>query len=147
MKHEEYYSFTHIRYKESEKSLQITMKLFINDMEAAMKKNYDKNFELNSDREPENSDELVDQYLRTKFTVTVDGKIQNYQWIGKEYNKDMVYVYLDISDLEKFQSLQIQNTMIIDVYRIQENIVKITAFGQEKSMILTINSESGVVTF
>ena len=147
MKHEEYYSFTHIRYKESEKSLQITMKLFINDVEAAMKKNYDKNFELNSDREPENSDELVDQYLRTKFTVTVDGKIQNYQWIGKEYNKDMVYIYLDISDLEKFQSLQIQNTMIMDVYSIQENIVKITAFGQEKSMILTINSESGVVRF
>lgn len=146
-KHEEYYSLTNITYKESEKSLQITMRLFTDDLENVLKKNYDKNFELNTDRELSDANDYIEKYLKAKFNISISGKMLNYKLIGKEYEKDSVYIYLEINNIDKFTSIQIRNATLIDAFPTQENIIKIKAFGTYKSLILNSNLDSGSVSF
>lgn len=146
-KHEEYYSLTNIQYKEKEKSLQITMRLFVDDLENALKKNYGKNFELNTDREIKEANSFIEKYIKTKFQISIEGKMLNYVFIGKEYEKDSIYIYLEIKNLAIFKTMQIQNATLIDTFPTQENIVKIKAFGIYKSLILNKNYETGNISF
>ncbi len=146
-KHEEYYSLTNIQYKENEKSLQITMRLFVDDLENTLKKNYKKDFELNTEREAKDSNSLIERYIKTKFELIVEGKTQNYIFVGKEYEKDMIYIYMEIKNVAPFKTIKIRNATLIDVFPTQENIVKVKAFGTYRSLILNSNSESGNIIF
>ncbi|MCB0436165.1 MAG: hypothetical protein KDD08_08960, partial [Mangrovimonas sp.] len=53
--HKYYVSLTQVDYNEKSQALQITMNVFIDDMEMAMNKTYNKNFNLFTDKEPKDS--------------------------------------------------------------------------------------------
>lgn len=146
-KHEEFYSLTNIQYKESEKSLQIIMKLFTSETEFALKKYFNKNLELGTELETEETNELLEKYLKLKFNITIDGELKNYKWIGKEFEKDQVFIYLEINDLNKFNTLEVKNSVFTDVFPMQENIVKVKAFNSNKSLVLNKKNDSGILIF
>ena len=146
-KHEEYYSLTNIQYKENEKTLQITMRLFTEDFELALKKFYGKNFELNTDREIAQANEWIEKYIKQKFNLTIDGKILNYNWIGKEFEKDSIYLYFEVQNVEPFNTVEIRNACLIDAIPSQENIVKFKAFETYKSLILNKQKDTEAIIF
>lgn len=146
-KHEEYYSLTNIQYKENEKSLQITMKLFTNDLELAMYQYYDKHLEIGTEREMKETNALLEKYLKLKFNLSVEGKLLHYHWVGKEIEKDQVFIYLEIKDIDKFKKIQIQNSILIETFPSQENIVKVKAFNTYKSLVLNKLKNKGELIF
>lgn len=146
-KHEEYYSLTNIKYKENEKTLQITMRLFTDDFELALKNFYGKNFELNTDREIIQANEWIEKYIKQKFNLTLDGKLLNYNWIGKEFEKDSIYLYFEVKNVEPFQNVEIRNACLIDTFPSQENIVKFKAFETYKSLILNKQNDTEAIIF
>jgi len=146
-KHEEYYSLTNIQYKENEKTVQITMRLFEDDLENALKRNFGKDFELNTERELIDANAFIEKYIKTKFDISIDAKKLNYVFVGKEFEKDSVYIYLEIKNVEPFKTMQIRNATLMDTFPTQENIVKVKAFGTYKSLILNRYLEIGNVTF
>jgi len=146
-KHEEYYSITNIQYKENEKTLQITMRFFTNDMEIALQKFYGKSFELNTDREIAQANELIEEYIKQKFNLTIDGTLINYDWIGKEFEKDSIYLYFEVKNVEPFQSIEIRNACLIDAFPSQENIVKFKAFETYKSLVLNKQKDTEAIIF
>ena len=146
-KHEEYYSLTNLQYKESEKTLEITMRFFTNDMEFALQKYYSKTMELGTDREPKDMDELIQKYLELKCSVLLDGKPKYFRWVGKEFDKDAVYIYLKINDVEDFRKIDILNSALIEAFPTQENIVKVKAYNSYKSLVLNKLNPRGTLNF
>ncbi len=146
-KHEEYYSLTNIQYKENEKSLQITMKLFTNDLEFALYQYYDKHLELGTDRERKEANAFLEKYVKSKFNLSINGKLLQYQWVGKEFEKDQVYIYLELKDIDKFKKIQIQNSILIETFPTQENIIKVKAFNTYKSLVLNKLKNKGELIF
>ena len=146
-KHEEYYSLTNIQYKENEKTLQITMRLFTEDFELALKNFYGKNFELNTDREIAQANELIENYIKQKFNLTIDDKMLNYNWIGKEFEKDSIYLYFEIQNIDTFKTVEIKNTCMLETFPSQENIMKIKAFGSSKSLVLNKQNSTERIIF
>ena len=146
-KHEEYYSLTNIKYKVSEKSLQITMRFFIDDFEKALNTSYEKNFELATTRELNDTDDYIMQYLVLHFQLKADEEDLIFHWIGKEYDRDSVYIYLEINKVEAFTSFFVKHNSINEIYPIQENIVKLIAFDQYKTAVLTQKNTSEIFLF
>lgn len=145
--HKFYVSVTNVGYSEQEDALQITSRVFIDDMDALMKERYDIDTQLDTERESPLAEEYLEKYLRSKFVVEVNGEPISYTYIGKKYDIDVIVFYIEIPELNypEVRSIQIQNEMLTDLYDEQQNIVHFKIKGKKKSFVLMKENTKGVL--
>ncbi len=134
--HEHYISLTQIEYNSSEKSLQITMRFFIDDLEKAVGGRFDKNLALATPDELKNSNVYIERYLDTKFNLWINGTQRTPNYLGKQYEDDQVFFFLEINKVENIEMVEIQNSMLMEVYEEQQNYVKLRIGEVDKTFIL-----------
>ena len=146
--HKEYYSLTKIVFNKNEKALQITMQVFTNDLELSLSKQYAKALELGTAIEVSEANQLIEQYLLKNFEIKInDNSVLNYHFLGKEYENDRVFFYLEIKNIEIINSITIRNSVLMETYPEQENIIKLNINKQDKSLFLTSNNDKGKLKF
>ncbi len=146
--HKQYFSLTKIYYKKNEKTLQITMQVFTDDLEKSLTSKLNTHFELNSKREHPDTNTYLKTYIHEHFALQINGKSVPFRVLGKEYIKDETYIYLECKHIRKnIKDMEVRNDMIMEIYPEQENIVKLNINNQRKSLILNIDNPSGKLTF
>ncbi|NLP57984.1 DUF6702 family protein [Lutibacter sp. B1] len=145
--HKYYVSLCEIEYVEDQKSIQIILGLFIDDLEFTLNKDAKKNLYLASTEEVQNIDAYYKEYLNNHFKVVVNNKAQNFNFIGKEYDGDIVRFYLEITDIKELKSLQITNTSLFRDFENQQNIIKIKVNKFNKTFYLDKNNPKGLLNF
>ena len=134
--HEHYISLTQIEYNPSEKSLQITMRFFIDDLEKAVGGRFDKNLALATSDELANADVYIERYVDDKFKVWINGSERAPDYLGKQYEDDQVFFFLEIDKVENLESIEVQNGMLMEVFEEQQNYVKLRLGEVDKTFIL-----------
>ena len=94
--HKYYISLTKIDYIKESKSVQITMRIFIDDLESTLNKINNKSFELDTKSELEDANIFIEKYLLKQFEVNINGTIRNYKYLGKKYENDVVFLFAEI---------------------------------------------------
>lgn len=145
--HKYYVSVTQLEYVEAQKSVQIINRIFIDDLEKLFRERYDENITLAEKNEPKIIDDYTKRYLTEKFTVLIDGKVQDLIYIGKEYEDDIVYTYFEIENVEKINTMEISNLILFDLYEEQQNIVRTKVYTKNKSFVLLKENAKGVLNF
>lgn len=146
--HKEYYSLTNIQYDEASKSFQITSRVFADDFDLALSQYFEQNLEIGTAREVKNTDELIEKYLIKHFQIELNDSNYTYKFLGKETEKDVIYLYMEIKDTpDSIESIKIKNTILQTAFPEQENIHKIRYKGFYKSLILTKENPSGLLNF
>lgn len=146
--HKEYYSLTNIQYDITSNSFQITSRVFADDFDLALSKYFDQNLEIGTAREIKNADTLIEKYLIKHFQIDLNDQNYTYKFLGKEAEKDVIYLYMEIRDISaSIESMRIKNTILQTIFPEQENIHKIRYKGINKSMILTKDKPSGLLNF
>ncbi len=135
--HKLHVSLTKIVYKKETKTLQITTRLFIDDIENALDKKYGIKTELDNERELKNTDGYLEKYLKENLQIVADNKNINLQYLGKEYEDDIVYLYFEMENIPDFKQLTIKNTLLFDLFEDQRNIVKFKKGNFQKTIYLT----------
>ncbi|MGI9549846.1 MAG: DUF6702 family protein [Aurantibacter sp.] len=145
--HKFYVSVTNIGYSEKDNALQITTRIFIDDLEAVLKERYDIEAKLATDDEPKMANEYIEKYLRTKFVIEVDNEPKTYEFLGKKYDNDLVICYLEVSkiDLSNINSISIQNEILTDLFDEQQNIVHFKLNDKKKSFVLVKEHTKGML--
>lgn len=139
--HKYYISFTNIEYKKENNSLQITIKLFIDDLQETINNTYNTNHELTLQNERSVVDSLIVKYSTDHFKIELNENATNYLYLGKEYDSDVVYLYFEIENIQNLYSIGIQNNMLIEFFPEQKNIVKLNINKRKKSFILTSDND------
>ncbi len=134
--HKYYISLTKIDFISQKKTVQITMRFFIDDIENTLKNRYQTELDLATKKENEKSDFYLEKYISQKFKININSKEKSHQYIGKEYENDIVFFYLEITDIEDIKSIEIQNSMLIEDLPEQENYIKININNTKKTIIL-----------
>lgn len=145
--HKYYVSLTQIDYNEKSKSLQITMNVFIDDMEATLNNTFNKQFNLYTEKEPKDSDKYFEDYVKKHFKVSLEDKEMNYNYIGKKYEGDVVFIYLEIEHVDDVKTIQIVNNMLMEFFELQKNLIKLKVKGKFDSLMLTKGNAKGVLNF
>ncbi len=135
--HKYYISLIKVEYKTSSKSLQITMRIFIDDLQEAINKTYIKNFEFGEPNESKNINELIINYIQDNFTVKINSQNKVYQFLGKAYDNDVIFIYLEVEDIETIQHIEIKNSMLMATFSEQKNIIKLKINNTKKTFLLT----------
>lgn len=134
--HEYYISLTKIKYVEEKKSVQITMSYFIDDVEKVLENISGLPMELATKGENKKSGVYLETYIRQKFKVSIDGKNQAYTYLGKEYENDLVYIYLEIENVAQINKIEVQNSVLIEEFADQQNFIKLNIAGVQRTFIL-----------
>lgn len=143
--HKFYLSLTQIEYSEKSKSLQIIINVFMDDIELALNKDYNIDLQLTTKKELKNNDVYFEKYLKDKLTFKVDGTEHNFKYIGKEYDGDLVFFYLEIENINAVKNIEITNKILIKHFEDQQNLVKTKVDGVYKSVLLSKKETKGVL--
>ena len=145
--HKYYLSLTQIEYNKNQKSLEVIINVFMDDIELAINKEYAIDLNLTTKDELKDADVYFHNYLTKNLTFTIDNDIVTYNYIGKEYEGDLVYFYLEIAVKENPKSLEVFNTILLTYFEQQQNIVKFKNDSKRQSKILTKNTNKALLKF
>jgi hypothetical protein len=145
--HKFYMAIYQINYAPEKKMLQVTSRIFVDDLDKTLEKKYNKKFYLGTDKETAESIDFLKKYFAQNFTIKVNGQSKNMNFLSKEMDGDVLVCYSSIKDISKINSLEIYNSLLIDCFAEQQNIVHVTAFGTKKSFLFTENTTNQVLKY
>ena len=145
--HKFYVSITKIEYVKEKSSLQIITKIFTDDIEDALQQRYDSSISLDTQKETKTVDEDVKKYLLQKISIKVNGKPVQLDYIGKEYDVDMLVAYMEVTNVPDLKSLEIDNRILMEMFPEQQNIIHLKTPTSRKSLILDNDEPSGKLKF
>ena len=145
--HKFYMAIYQINYAPEKKMLQITTRIFVDDLEKALEKKYNKKSVLSSDIEATESKELLKKYLSQKFTIQVNGQPKSMNFLSKEMDGDVLVCYFSVKDISKIKTIEIYNSVLTECFAEQQNIIHVTAFGDKKSYLFTESSTKQVLKY
>lgn len=143
VEHEFHISKSLIEYNEKEKAVQMTVHLFIDDLEEALRQQGADKLYICTEKEDEKAESYVYKYLQEKFKISIADQAMNYNFIGKEISDDMVAVwcYLEIENVESLEKLYVKNSLLLETFDDQKNIVSIIGPKKQKEYFLFNNSK------
>jgi len=145
--HKFYVSVTQIEYVKEKQAVQIVSRIFIDDFEALIRQRYDEDITLAASNEEMQIDFYIERYLQEKMQIKINDSIKELVFIGKEYEDDIIYCYLEIENIKAIKSFEITNQILFDLFDEQQNIVRTNINSKNKSFILISQNDKGVLNF
>ncbi|MEL1243571.1 DUF6702 family protein [Flavobacterium sp. DGU11] len=145
--HKYYVAVFLIEFSPKKKVLQMTSRVFIDDLEAAFTKKYNRKFYLGEKRELPETEEYLTKYFTENVKIKVNGKSKAIKYMGKEIENDILICYYTIPADSKIKSVEVSNTILFDAYPEQQNIINTKINSNKKSLLLTNDEPSGSLEF
>ena len=145
--HKFYVSVTEIEHSQKSQSLQIVSRVFIDDLEDVLRERYDDKIRLGKDNETPGVQDIFEKYLDQKMKISLDNKSREINYVGREYDNDMVMFYIEIENVKGFHNIKVLNTMLMDLFDEQKNLVHVENKGNTKSLILARGKEEEILKF
>lgn len=124
--HPFYVSVTEINHNSSEQSVEISVRIFTDDFENALKKAYAKPVDLVNPPRKSFADSLVADYLKKNLRIKADGKILQMEYLGYEKESEAVWTYFEVKNISAPAILEIENKILYDYLNQQINMVHAT---------------------
>lgn len=145
--HKYYLSLTDIQYNAKNQSLEIITNVFIDDIELEMNKVYQVKLELDTPNQHKKTDSIFADYFSNKLKIKVGGALKKANYLGIEIDADLVYIYQEITQIDNPKQFEITNTILIQEFEDQQNVVKIKKGKTRRSDILTKKNVKSVLNF
>ena len=141
-------SVTEIAFDKPEKELEITSRIFIDDLETSIRNELNlSTLDLLKPVNGQTTEKLIGQYIRKHVVILLDGKAQPIKYLGQEVEGDALVCYMIVPDVKSFSTIKIQNDIIMELYPDQSNLVHITREGKTRSMRLQQDKLMDQITF
>jgi hypothetical protein len=121
----------------NKKRVEITSRIFIDDLEKALTKKYQRKPNITSSNELPEAEEWIKTYIKEKIKVSINKKPQVIEYLAKEVEGDVLIIYTKIAISKKINTFDIYNALLTEVYTDQQNIVHINVNSNKKSILLT----------
>jgi len=145
--HKFYVSVTQIDFVPKKNRVEITSRIFIDDFEKILKKKYNKSIFLATKKQIPEADKYVAQYLEEKIRVILNNKPIKLDYLAMEIEDDVLICYLRAPFSEKITNFEIFNSVFIELFPEQKNIVHTDINGNKKSVLLTYSEQSILLEF
>jgi hypothetical protein len=140
-------SVAEIEMDEKDKRLEIMMRVFTDDLELSLRKATNQP-ELDVLSLSEKArDEIVSSYLKNHFKISLDGKAQKITYLGHEQEDPALIFYIEVPNVKKWKTIQIQDDIITEIHADQSNLVHVTVREKIRSLRLTKNNPVDKLTF
>ncbi|MDQ3291787.1 MAG: hypothetical protein M3Q05_10905 [Bacteroidota bacterium] len=134
-------SVTEIRHNGKSKNLEISSRIFFDDLENTLEKKYKVQINILKPTDPKQINDLIADYLQQQLQLRVDGKLVKLKYLGYEIEEDAAWCYLEAPQATPFKKLEISDAILFDQHPEQQNMVHVTVGNKRQSTKLD-NPES-----
>ncbi|MGZ8540039.1 MAG: DUF6702 family protein [Chitinophagaceae bacterium] len=129
-------SVTEINHNATDKTLEISCKLFTDDFERVLVNNYKTKVDLINPPDRPAMEKLVNDFIHTHLAIKTDGKQVQLLYLGYEKDKDAIYCYFQVDHIASVKKIEINNNILHELFTDQINLMHVTVGGKRKSMKL-----------
>ena len=145
--HKYFVSITKIEYVAESGDLQIITQIFTDDIEDVLQERYGADITLGTKKETKKDETFLKEYILQKLKIKVDGTPVELNYLGREYDVDMVKSYIEVSGIDEINSIEVENKVLFDLFPEQQNIIHYKSNDSRRSLILERDSPKGVLNF
>lgn len=142
-------SVVEIEHNAADKILEISCKIFTDDFETILAKNYNTKTDLTNP--PNNNkaamDSLVKKYINSHLSLKVNGKAVSFEYVGYEVEKEAAYGYIQVDNISLVSKIDVNNSILYDKFDDQMNIMHVKANGDRKSYKLNYPDKETTFSF
>ena len=81
--------------------------------------------------------EYLAAYFQENFGVGINGAKSSFTYLGGEVEDDVIWCYIEVTNVDQLESIQLTNKVLTEVYDDQKNLVHFKIGGEKKSFILS----------
>ena len=131
--HPLYISVTEINQNTKDKILEISCKVFTNDLESVLEKMSGTRVDLSASADKAAAARLIEQYVERHLQLKVDGKPVVLHFVGSENENDGTWSYFQVNDVGALRRIDVVDALLYDSFNQQINILHVTVGGVRKS--------------
>lgn len=145
--HPFYIAVTEINLNTSDKTLEVSCKMFADDLEQILEKNNHAQLDISSDKDKASLDKYITAYVKSHLGISIDGKAGNLSYIGFEKDKESAYCYLQVLHVSSLKKLDVFDSLLQDFTTDQINIIHVTVNGKRQSTKLDYPEKNASFSF
>jgi len=126
-----------MNYNPEAKSLEVSIKLFIDDIEDVLELKNDSRFFLCTEKEVTEVNTLLKEYTKKHFQLNSQDNLMTFEYVGKSCEQDYIYLFLEYKNFDPKVDHSLQNTLLTDDFHEQHNKVNYSSEGIVKSFSFT----------
>lgn len=136
--HDIHLSRTEINCNQDNQSLEVTMYIFIDDLESSLKMDGYDSLYIATNRESAEAEPTIRRYLEKHFTVYINGEKVKFNFLGKELSDDLtaIWCYLEATGIGNPTEVNVFNDVLTEQFDDQKNMILLRKNKQEKYMLL-----------
>ena len=138
--HKFYVSSIRVEHNKQEQTVQITLRIFTDDLERAVNDSFKSDIVIDSEKDTEKIEELLHTYINNTFNVKINNELAALHYLGKEFYADMTYLYIEIEKVKDIGSIEIKDSMLMETFPDQKNIINLFINGVKKTFVLTVDN-------
>ena len=141
--HKFYVSIYQLEYKSEKKELQITSRIFLDDLVDAVEASSKKKVNLGEKNQSAEDLILFEKYQNQHFIIKVNNKLVGYKYLSSELENNVFISYFKVENLGAVKSIEVKNTALFEILPTQQNIIQIKSDKEKSSLLLTTDNPSG----
>ena len=132
-RHPLYISVTELAHNPKDKLLEVSCKMFTNDLESALEKMSKTHVDLSAAKDKAATDRLIADYVTRHLRLKIDGKAVVMQFVGSEKENDGTWSYFQVNEVSAVKRIDAVDELLYDSFNQQINIMHVTVGGVRKS--------------
>lgn len=149
--HDFHITHTTLHYNDESKSMELTVKVAIEDLEKSLENENSNKVIFNMQADNQEHENLINEYISNHLKFSINNKVQEYQWVGKEISNNLhdIYLYFEIpdySEIENVESITIENLLFLELYSYQTNIVLVELINKNYNLTFTVDNDIQTIT-
>lgn len=126
--HDIHISTSELNYNTKSQTLELSISLFLDDLEAAIYAADSIETRLYSQNELPQAEDYIADYLAKHVQIKVDGQLAEQVYLGKEATEDYsaVWCYVEIEGVRSGSVIEVSNTVFTEIFDDQSQIMQVS---------------------
>lgn len=131
--HPFYVSVTEIKQNPANHSIEISCRMFYDDLEKALEKQYRVQLDIVKPKDKTQINKLINDYVKKHLIIKADGKTLNFNFIGYEIQEDGTWSYFEVKGIELVKQVDVHDDLLYEQHPEQINMMHVIVGNQRKS--------------
>jgi len=145
--HPFFVSMTDINYNTKENELEISVRIFTDDLENTLRKYHSENIDVLHPADIRQMNGFVNDYIEKHLQLQVNGSPVQMSFLGYEEQSESIWSYFEVKNINDVQKLNITNSLLHDYNTNQVNMIHAKANDKEYSTKLDYPNTSASFSF
>jgi hypothetical protein len=131
--HPFYVSVTEIEQNQKTGTLQVSTRIFFDDLEKALDKRYRAKVNILKPADRKQVDALISAYVKEHLKLKANNKELVMKYVGYEIEEEAAWCYFETDRTEPVRNLSIQNDILFEQHDAQINMIHAVVAGKRQS--------------